>query len=116
MRFLIAGVLLVLLVTGCGTDATHNSAAPRGESTGQGELGCSVDEQTAVDLDVPGPGMPSPGEAVDALTESPSTLVSKSAGAATVTTLGPGGTVARVFQVTQRHDGWWPASYTECSD
>lgn len=111
MRFLLASVLF-LLVAGCGSVPADDSS----EADGQTGLGCSVGEQRAVDLDVPGPGMPTPEEAVNAVSDGLATVVSKAAGAATVNTLGPDGTVMRVFELTQREDGWWPDSYTECSD
>lgn len=115
MRFMVAGALVLVLMAGCGTDATDNSSAAADEPNGQGELGCSVDEQTAVDLDVPGPGTATPKEAVDALTDGPTDVVSETADEAMVNAMGPDGRVARVFKVTHREDGWWPESYTECS-
>lgn len=83
--------------------------------TEPGRLGCPVEEQTIVDLDIPGPGMPTPEEALNAYAEGPFRVVSTANGSAIVNALGPDGTVKRVFEVTQREDGWWPDSYTECS-
>lgn len=115
MRHLVAGALLLLLIAGCGTDSTNDSATAGERSEGQTRLGCPASEQTVVDLDVPGPGKSTPEEAVAAFADGSTTVVSETEGTATVNVLGADGTVARVFQATQRKDGWWPDSYTECA-
>lgn len=116
MRHLVAGaLLLVLLIAGCGTDSTIDSATSGEGSKGHVRLGCPASEQTAVDLDVPGPGKSTPEEAVAPFADGPTTVVDETEGAATINALGADGTVARVFRVTQRKDGWWPDSYTECA-
>lgn len=115
VRHLVAGASLLLLLTGCGTEATDDSAASGKENERQARLVCPASDQTAVDLDVPGPGKSTPEAAVAPFADGSTTLVNETEGSATVNALGADGTVTRVFKVTQRKDGWWPDSYTECA-
>lgn len=79
-------------------------------------LPCDEADQTFGALDIPGPGQPTPEEAVapfaDALT-----LVSEGGGShVKVHGIRADGTVERIFEVTKREDGWWPDRYGECSE
>ena len=68
-----------------------------------------------VALDVPGPGRPSPVEAVAPVGGGLVLAAQTSGGETTVLGLDADGTVSRVYEVTEQDDGWWPNGYRECS-
>jgi heat shock protein HslJ len=79
-------------------------------------LPCATSRQTAVDLDVSGPGRSTPEQAVTPFAGGLSVVVARQrADTATVHAMNADGGVARVFTVTRHPDGWWPDGYTECS-
>ena len=110
--------VLMLLATGCGDrtapDATaaDPSTPPAGVAT---SLPCDESDQTAVFLDVPGPGRPTPEGAVAPYAGALTLVAHKGDGGTTVLGLRADKTVFRVFDVTKRKDGWWPDGYRECS-
>jgi hypothetical protein len=78
-------------------------------------LPCGEREQTAVMLDVPGPGQSTPEAAVTPYAGALTLVVQERGGEATVLGLRDDKSVFRAFQVTRRNDGWWPDGYRECS-
>jgi hypothetical protein len=111
-------VVLMMLASGCkdDTDTAAVEANPSAlASASTSTLPCSESEQRYVAWDVPGPGRPTPEEAV-APHAGALTLVAHQGGdGMTVLGLRTDGTVFRVFDVTQSDDGWWPDGYRECS-
>ena len=73
--------------------------------------------ETVTDLDIPGPGRPTPEEAVAPYAEGGDELTAEPSGdrTATVHVLDEDGEVVQVFQVSRHRDGWWPDSITECT-
>lgn len=110
MRELMAGMFLVISVSGCGGHSAIEAAHPERPDS---QSRCA--RQTPVDLDVPGPGTTTPERAVAPYAGGPITVVMEDGETATVSAVAPDGTGRRVFRVTRREDGWWPDSYTECS-
>ena len=104
-----AVVLLAVLLTSCAPAAQgddRRSDAPAASTT------CAA---VRVDLDIPGPGQPTPEEAVAPYAGAGRlVLVSEQGKTATVDVVGPEGQVFRVFEVTKHRDGWWPDGYTQC--
>ena len=107
------------LMAGCGQDdpagtgraETVQADAPPSDGAG---LPCAQDEQTGVSLDVPGPGRPTPEEAVAPYAGALDLTTVEAGDRTEVHGLRDDGTVLRVFQVTEHDDGWWPDGYTEC--
>jgi len=75
---------------------------------------CPNSSRKSVDLDIPGPGQPTPQLAVAPYALGSAILISEENGTATVLGLAGYGEPTRVFKVTKREDGWWPDSYVEC--
>ena len=75
---------------------------------------CPNSSRKSVDLDIPGPGQPTPQLAVAPYALGSAIVISEENGAATVLGLAGYGEPTRVFKVTKREDGWWPDSYVEC--
>ncbi len=75
---------------------------------------CPNSSRKSVDLDIPGPGQPTPQLAVAPYALGSAILLSEENGTATVLGLAGYGEPTRVFKVTKREDGWWPDSYVEC--
>lgn len=81
-----------------------------------GGLSCPFSKQTSVDLDIPGPGQPTPQAAVAPFLGSLTiTAVHTKERAAQVIASDADGAAVRVYTLTERDDGWWPDGYTECS-
>ncbi len=109
----VAALAIVSLSTlsACGSEPAEFGAAPAAELA-PGD--CSLESGTGVDLDIPGPGTPTPEEAVAPyLNAYVIADVEEEQTSATVTAEAPGG-ATRVFDLTLRDDGWWPDSYVEC--
>lgn len=64
--------------------------------------------------DIPGPGRPTPREAVAPYIVGSALVISEDARSATVIEVAGYGSATRVFEVTKREDGWWPDSYVVC--
>lgn len=80
-----------------------------------GGLSCPFSEQTRVALDVPGPGQPTPQDAVAPFLGSLSiSAVNTKERAAQVIASDADGAAVIVYSLTQQEDGWWPDGYTEC--
>lgn len=114
MRHGLAGMLALLSLMGGGCGQQTAVDAPEGAepSSSTTSLPCAETEQTNVMLDISGPGQPTREEAVAAFGGG-MTLVAQRGGV--VLGLRSDGTVFRVYQVTQREDGWWTEGYRECS-
>lgn len=117
MRFAQAGLyaMLVMLGSGCGDRAAPDELDAARTDTSARSLPCDETEQTGVRLDVPGPGRPSPEEAVAPFAGALTLAAHERDGGTTVLGLRADETVFRVFKVTKRDDGWWPDGYRECS-
>ncbi len=103
----------VTLSSACATDSSveiRASERPARAST----LPCAEVDQSSVALDVPGPGQPSPEEAVAPYAGALELVAERVGGSTIVAGLRRDGSVFRVFRVTGRSDGWWPDGYAEC--
>ncbi|MGB3256683.1 MAG: hypothetical protein WBA72_01730 [Ornithinimicrobium sp.] len=106
----VGSCLVIALVTaGCGDQVT--TGAEEAATT----LPCARGDQTLVALDVPGPGRPSPVEAVAPVGGGLVLQAQTSGAETTVVGLDAIGTLTRVYEVTEQLDGWWPDGYRECS-
>lgn len=100
--------------SGCGAP-TSGQSAPSPESVAPAtELPCADTEQSRVDLDVPGPGQPTPEEAVAPYAGALRLAAREMDGGTIVVGLKRDDSVFRVYLVTERADGWWPDGYEEC--
>lgn len=114
MRWM-AGAVLGVLVAGCAGQAVGENPPP-GRTAGNGStLSCPYPERRMVSLDIPGPGRPTPEEAVAPYANGTTVVVRQKRGTAVVHVLDPDGNVVRIFEVTRHDDGWWPDGYTECA-
>ncbi|WP_248580568.1 hypothetical protein [Nocardioides sp. InS609-2] len=104
----VAGSVVMIVLAGCSGQATPEVAA---EALA---LPCPVAQQRRVALDVPGPGRPTPEEAVAPFAEASELVVEVVHGETVVFALAPDGQVVRVFSVSKHRDGWWPDGYAEC--
>lgn len=112
MRTAASWLALPLVTLGCGTDTVSN-AKPTAQPTASAILDCAA--PTGVSLDIPGPGQPSPEEAVAPFADGlVPVLISQGARAARVATFSAAGDAVRVFTVTRREDGWWPDGWSQC--
>ena len=125
-----AGAALTVLLAGCGGQADGDDAADTraqeaetattattGVPAEDLSLPCPPSEQGGTALDIPGPGRPTPEQAVAPYAGGGevTTVADEERGSAVVHVLGPDGKVFRTFQVSKRVDGWWPDGYLECS-
>jgi len=86
-----------------------------GTDTVYGGLSCPFSEQTRAALDIPGPGQPTPQEAVAPFLGSLSiSAVHTKERAAQVIANDADGAAVIVYTLTKQEDGWWPDGYTEC--
>ncbi len=111
----VAGAVLMFALAGCSRQET--AERPFGDSelaTEDLALPCPVAEQRGVDFDVPGPGRPTPEEAVAPYSEGRKLVVGEQDDETVVFALAPDGEVVRVFSVSKHRDGWWPEGYAEC--
>ncbi len=113
---LVAGMLAAVATvgTGCGaptSDPVEPSSDPAAPATA---LPCADSEQGRFDLDVPGPGQPTPEEAVAPYAGALRLAATEVDGGMVVVGLRRDDSVFRVFGVTERSDGWWPDGYSEC--
>ncbi len=118
MRFaqtVVAAALAVASLSGlsaCGDESTASGALPASEAA---PSVCSHESGAGVDLDVPGPGKPTPEEAVAPYLDAyVVTNVEEHQRSATLRAETAGGAV-RLFNLTRRNDGWWPEGYAECA-
>ena len=113
-RTTVAAMIITSLgtVSACGGESAETEAAPAPEvSAGD----CAKEDGTGVALDIPGPGTPTPEEAVAPYLDAyVIASVDENQRSATVTAKADGGAV-RIFELTRRNDGWWPDGYVQCS-
>jgi hypothetical protein len=102
------------VTSGCGAPTSAQSSQPPASAASTAALSCADTDQSRVDLDVPGPGQPSPEEAVAPYAGALKLAVRKIDGGTIVVGLRRDDSVFRVFRVTERADGWWPDGYSEC--
>ena len=104
-RGLACCVVVAVIPTGCG-----------GSTSGAASLlPCSAGEQRIVSYDLPGPGQPTPEEAVLLVDGSSGLSLEVRTDGEQTTVLGrDDGVVIRVYEVTEKEDGWWPDGYREC--
>ena len=106
-------VAVVTLSSACGAQSSNDTQASE-PTTRASALACAESDQSSVALDVPGPGQPSPEEAVAPYAGALELVAEQVDGSTIVVGLIRDGTVFRVYQVTKRSDGWWPDGYAEC--
>lgn len=114
MRTVAGWLAFQLLMVGCAADTArnHEGVPPPAAST---TLDCAA--PAGVALDIPGPGQPTPEEAVAPFADGlVPVLMHQTATAATVTTFSAAGDAIRVFTVTRREDGWWPDGWSQCGE
>lgn len=107
--------LLAMAGSACGSRSAADSTQPAVFSASKMSLPCPVADQTGLDLDVPGPGQPTPEEAVAPYAGALTLVAEQVDGRTIVLGLRGDGSVFREYQVTEREDGWWPDGYHECS-
>lgn len=80
------------------------------------DLPCRAVQRTAVDLNIPGPGQPTPTEAVALLLLDQLAVgaVEVDGRKSTVAVIGKDNAVLRVYSLTLRQDGWWPDGFITC--
>lgn len=117
MRFAHLGLFATCLLLGsaCGDRAAADAGDATSPAPSAPSLPCDEIEQGYVGWDVPGPGRPSPEEAVAPFAGALTLVAQEGGGGTAVLGLRADGTVFRVFEVTARDDGWWPDGYRECS-
>ena len=111
-------VVLMLLAVGCGDDAEPDATAAHPSASASVSvisLPCAESVQTGGTWDGPGPGRPTPEEAVAPYAGALTLVAHTGDEGTTVLGLRGDGSVFRVFDVTERDDGWWPDGYRECS-
>ena len=106
-------VAVVTLSSACGARSSGDTQASE-PPTRASALPCAESDQSGVALDVPGPGQPSPEEAVAPYAGALELVAEQVDGSTIVVGLRRDDTVFRVYQVTKRSDGWWPDGYAEC--
>ena len=102
------------VASGCGASATGQSEVLTATPALGSGLPCADTEQSRVALDVPGPGQPSPEEAVAPYAGALEVASREVDGDTVVVGLRQDGSIFRVYQVTRRAAGWWPDGYSEC--
>ncbi|GAA1435189.1 hypothetical protein GCM10009641_30700 [Mycobacterium cookii] len=111
-------VVMVAVVAAVGSGCGASTAATREDPTPSAVTGtalpCADAEQSRVDLDVPGPGQPSPEEAVATYAGALELASREVNGDTVVVGLRQDGSIFRTYHVSQRADGWWPDGYSEC--
>lgn len=101
-----ASIISLVIAAGCG-DANDARATDEAAQCDKGGLSTA--------LDIPGPGRPTPEEAVEPYLDAFVVVsVQEDGGTATVTAEAPGSDAVRLYDLTRREDGWWPDGYTEC--
>ena len=113
---LVVGVLVAAVTVGSGcSEPTSGQGKASPDSVAPATaLPCADSGQLRVDLDVPGPGQPSPEEAVAPYAGALKLAASEVDGGTVVVGLRRDDSVLRVYHVTKRVDGWWPDGYSEC--
>ena len=108
-------LLAAASLSACGSDDSESSTRGLDRSeTGQ-SLPCAKAEQLLTALDIPGPGQPTPEDAVAPYAGGLFLAAERVDGRTIVLGLRRDGTVFREYQVRKRSDGWWPDGYRECS-
>ncbi len=76
---------------------------------------CSESDRQPTDLDVPGPGQPTPEKAVGPYADGRQ-LVLDPSNPNVVYAVNADGSAYRTFRVSRQTDGWWPDGYTQCRE
>lgn len=106
--------VVATVASGCGASAPGQGDEPTPSVVSETVLPCASTEQSRVDLDVPGPGQPSPEEAVAPYAGALELTSRGVDGDTVVLGLRQDGSVFRMYHVRKRADGWWPDGYAEC--
>jgi hypothetical protein len=114
-RHMGAVALLAAMGSACGSESVNDAVRASEPSPATLSLPCDESEQTLVMWDVPGPGQPTPSQAVAPHAGALTLVEQESARDTTVFGLRDDGSVLRAFEVTKHDDGWWPDGYRECS-
>ena len=104
---------VVTLGSACGAQSSGDVQATE-PTTRASALPCADSDQSSVALDGPGPGQPSPEEAVAPYAGALELVAEHVDGGTIVVGLRRDNSVFRVYRVTKRSDGWWPDGYAEC--
>lgn len=76
---------------------------------------CTEGDGLSMALDIPGPGRPTPEEAVEPYLAAFVVVdVQEDGETATVTAEAPASDAVRLFELTRHKDGWWPDGYRQC--
>lgn len=102
------------VASGCGGSTSAQQEDPTPSAVPETALTCADTEQSRVDLDVPGPGQPSPEEAVAPYAGALELASREVDGDTVVVGLRQDGSVFRMYHVSMHADGWWPDGYAEC--
>lgn len=106
-------VATAAVASGCNASASSQSEDPPPPAPGS-VLRCADTQLSRVALDVPGPGQPSPLEAVAPHAGTLDLASRVVDGEIVVIGLRQDGSIVRTYDVTERADGWWPDGYSEC--
>lgn len=118
IRRLLSALVIATLIAGCGSGARPSGASDSATAAEHGPAPVVASDCPGthiVALDIPGPGRPTPEEAVAPYAKGAPETVKKTSRNAVVHDLGPEGELLRIFQVSKHKDGWWPDGYTECA-
>jgi hypothetical protein len=115
----IAGAMLCVFLAGCADDGGNEADTDKRATDREGAtvlaLPCPSSDQRPVDLDIKGPGQPTPEQAVAPFAEGAEPVAREGERETRVFVLESDGTVASVFIVSRHDDGWWPDAYTDCA-
>lgn len=106
--------VVATVASGCGASPSGQSGEPTPAAASETALPCVATEQSRVALDVPGPGQPSPEEAVAPYAGALQLASGEVDGDTVVFGLRQDGSIFRMFQVSERADSWWADGYSEC--
>lgn len=106
--------VVATVASGCGASTSEQREDPTPSAVSDTALPCADTEQSRVALDVPGPGQPSPEEAVAPYAGAMELASRAIDGDTVVVGLRQDGSIFRMYHVSKRADGWWPDGYSEC--
>lgn len=110
-------VMMAVMATtaiGCGASTSGQREDPAPSAVSTTAPPCAYTEEPRVALDVPGPGRPSPEEAVAPYAGALELASREINGDTVVVGLRQDGSIFRMYHVRKRTDGWWPDGYSEC--
>jgi len=111
---LLTVVMLVGACSACGAQGSSTAMRAPTPSARADALPCADGGQSHVALDVPGPGRPTPQQAVAPYAGALELVTADVDEGTVVLGLRHDDSVFRVYRVTERSDGWWPDGYAEC--